>query len=102
MSEEDDLIFKIKWPDHDNCRAKYKTYCDAYFEKYRNALPPLSQLDMESQQTTAMPTTHHSPKQEPIFLLKKELGCGNFNTIYKAIDISTGDVHATKRFHHGD
>ena len=118
LGEEDDLIFKVKWPENrDSCLAEYETYRDAYFEERRNAFPPLSQLDMETQQPTAMPTAQHSPRQkspgqesprqkppgqEPIYLLEEELGRGGFGTVHKAVDVSTGDVHAAKKFHHGD
>ena len=49
-----------------------------------------------------MLTTQHSPRQEPIYLLEEELGRGSFGTVYKAVDVSTGDVHAAKKFHYGD
>ena len=103
-----DLIFKVKWPENRKfCLAEYETHRDAYFEERRNALPPLSQLDMASQQTTAVPTVQHSPRQEPpgqepIYLLEEELGRGSFGTVHKAVDVSTGDVYAAKKFHHSD
>ena len=99
---KDDLIFKVKWPKHGTYRAEYEAQRDAYFEERRNAFPPFSQLDMESQQTTAVLTAQHSPRQEPIYLLEEELGRGGFGTVHKAVDVSTGDVHAAKKFHHGD
>ena len=122
LGEKDDLIFKIKWPKHGTYRAEYEAHRNAYFEERRNAFPPLSQLDMETQPTTAMLTAKHSsrqespqqesprqkaprkepPGQEPIFLLEEELGRGGFGTVHKAVDVSTGDVHAAKKFHHGD
>ena len=108
MGEEDDLIFKVKWPENRKfCRAEYEAHRDTYFEERRNALPPLSQLGIESQQTTAVPTTQHSPGQEsprqrPIYLLEEELGRGGFGTVHKAVDVSTGEVHAAKKFHHGN
>ncbi len=34
--------------------------------------------------------------------MEEELGHGDFNTVYKAVDISTSDVHAVKKFHHGN
>ena len=114
VGEEDDLIFKVEWPENrDSCRAEYEAHRDAYFEERRNAFPPLSQLDMESQQTTAVPTTKHSsrqespqqesprqkpPGQEPIYLLKEELGRGGFGTVHKVVDVSTGNVYAGKGF----
>ena len=108
-----DLIFKVEWPkNREFCLAEYVAHRDAYFEECRNALPPLSQLDMESQQTTAMPTAQHSPRQEsprqkppgqePIYLLEEELGRGGFGTVHKAVDVSDGDVYAAKKFHHGN
>lgn len=113
VGEKEDLIFKVKWPENrDSCRAEYEAHRDAYFEECRNALPPLSQLGMESQQTTVVPTAQHSPRQgsprpkppgqQPIYLLEEELGHGGFGTVYKAVDVSTGDVHAAKKFHHGN
>ena len=102
-----DLIFKIKWPDHDNCRAEYTAHRDAYLEEHRNALPPFSQLGMESQPITAVLTAQQSPRhklpgQASIYLLEEELGHGTFGTVHKAVDVSTGEVHAAKQFHHGD
>ena len=108
MGEEDDLIFKIKWPENrEFCPAEYEANRNAYFKERRSALPPLSQLDMESQPTTAVPTAQYSPRQEPpgqepIYLLEEELGRGGFGTVHKAVDVSTGEVHAAKKFHHGD
>ena len=108
IGKEDDLIFKIEWPEiRDPFRAEYEAHRDAYLEECRNALPPLSQLGMESQPTTAMITTQHSPRQEPsgqepMYLLEEELGRGGFGTVHKAVDVSTGDVYAAKKFHHGN
>ena len=122
VGEKEDLIFKVKWPKHGTYRAEYEAHRDAYFKERRNALPPLSQLDMESQQTTAgitarqSPAQHspaqHSPRQEPprqklpeqkpIYLSKEELGRGGFGTVRKVVDVSTGDVYAGKEFYHGN
>ena len=34
--------------------------------------------------------------------MEEELERGDFGTIYKAVDVSTGDVYIAKKFHHGN
>ena len=93
------LTFKIKRPERtESCKVEYKAHRDAYLEERRNALPPLSQLGMESQQTTAVLTPLG---QQPIYLPKEELGRGAFGTVNKVVDVSTGYEYAGKKFHHG-
>ena len=98
---EDDLIFKVKWPKNKTYQAEYEAHRDAYIGERRNALPSLSQLGMESQQTTAVLTAQHSPRQQPIYLMEEKLGCGGFGTVHKAVNVSTGDEYAAKKFHTG-
>jgi len=98
-----ELIFKVERPKNRKyCRAEYEAHRDAYLEERRTALPPLSQLGVESQQTTALLTAPHSPRQQPIYLPEEELGRGSFGTVYKAVDVSTGYVYAAKKFHGGN
>ena len=108
----DDLIFKVKWPkNRQYCLAEYEAHRNAYFEDCRTALPPISQLGMESQRSTAPTTARHSPRQEspglehpeqptppPIYLLEEKIGDGGSGTVYKAVDVSKGHVYAAKRF----
>ena len=99
VGDEDGLSFKVEWPEHrDLNKVKYKAHRDAYFEERQKALPPLSQLGVESQQTTAQ----HSPKQQPLYLAGKVLGCGSFGTVYKVVDVTTGYEYAAKLFHSGN
>ncbi|KAL8788360.1 MAG: hypothetical protein Q9213_001757 [Squamulea squamosa] len=97
------LVFRLEWPvRRDDCETLYKKYLDAYLEECLGALPPLGQLGMESQQTTAVAsTTQYTPRQQPIYLRDAELGYGGFGTVYKAVDVSTGAVYAAKKFHDG-
>ena len=96
---ENDLIFKVKRPERtESCKVEYKAHRDAYLEERQNALPPLSQLGMESQQTTAVLTPLG---QQPIYLPKEELGRGAFGTVHKVVNVSTGVEYAGKKFHGG-
>ena len=97
-----DLIFKVDWSKNKTCKAEYEAHRDAYLEEQRNALPPLSQLGVESEQTTTVLTAQHSPRQQPIYLLEEELGRGGFGTVHKAVDVSTGDVYAAKEVQVGN
>ncbi|KAL9638791.1 MAG: hypothetical protein Q9204_001365 [Flavoplaca sp. TL-2023a] len=98
-----ELVFKVKWPEkRRSCLAEYEAYRDAYLEARRNALPALSQLGVESQQTTALLTAQYSPRKQPIYLKRGELGRGSFGTVYKAVDVSTGYEYAAKKFYGGN
>ncbi|KAJ9624469.1 hypothetical protein H2203_005204 [Taxawa tesnikishii (nom. ined.)] len=57
-----------------------------------STLPPFSILDIHSQTTTAAPTTSHSPGQGSLYILYEELGRGEFGTVHKVVDASTGYV----------
>ena len=98
-----ELIFKVEWPKNRNelYWAEYNAHRDAYLEDRRNALPSLSQLGVESQQTTAQLTAPHAPRQQPMYLPEEELGRGQFGTVHKVLDVSTGDEYAGKTFHGG-
>ena len=99
---KNELVFKVKWPKNDHCRAEYEAHRDAYLEEHRNVLPSLSQLGVESQLTTALLTVQHSPRQQPIYLPEEELGRGSFGTVHKAVDVSTGYEYAAKIFRGGN
>ena len=103
LRHPNELVFNVEWPENrQSCLAEYEAYRDAYFEARRNALPALSQLGVESQQTTALLTAQYSPRQQPIYLKREELGRGSSGTVYKAVDVSTGYDYAAKKFHGGN
>ena len=54
----------VEWPKNrgELYQAEYEAHRDAYLEERRTALPPLSQLGVESQRTTALLTALYSPR----------------------------------------
>ena len=56
-------------------------------------------LDLQSQQTTALPSQTLSPRVCPICLKREEIGQGEFGTVCKVIDVSTGSILAGKEFY---
>ena len=103
LRHTNELVFNVEWlKNRKSCPAEYEAYRDAYLEARRNALPPLSQLGVEGQQTTAVLTAQNSPRQQPIYLTGEELGRGSFGTVYKAVDVSTGYEYAAKLFRGGN
>lgn len=102
MVAKDNLKFKVVWPDHEKCMEMYEAHRNRYLAEARNAMPQFDQLDVPSQQITAQVTQQHSPRQQPIYLLEKELGSGASGTVYKIVDVSTGYQYAAKEFHRFD
>lgn len=92
------LEFRIELPEHHSCRHEYSQRVRSYLEKSRNAIGPLDLLNIHSLQSTAAPTEPVSPRQHPIYIMGNELGRGNFGRVYKAKNVSTGEIYAAKLF----
>ncbi|KAJ9624519.1 Protein kinase protein rad53 [Taxawa tesnikishii (nom. ined.)] len=99
-----DFKFWIELARHKECQTEYQANVSAFTKERRvlrestSTLPPFSTLDIQSQSTTAAPTTSHSPGQGPVYLVYEELGRGEFGTVHKVVDVSTGYVYAGKEF----
>ena len=61
--------------------------------------PSVGGIGLESEELTAQPTEPHSSKNRPIYILGEELGRGSFGAVYKARDVSKGDIYAGKEFY---
>ena len=92
------LQFRIELANHDSCKDEYRKRVRSYLEASRNAIGPLDLLNIHSLQSTAAPTEPVSPRRRPIYILGRELGRGDFGTVYKATNVSTGDAYAAKIF----
>lgn len=97
-----ELIFRVEWPERSiPSQSGYKLHRDTYLKEYRDAPPSLSQLDVESQQSTAVATKQYTPIQHPIYKEGEEIGRGSFGVVYKVVNVSTGATYAAKSFHSG-
>lgn len=100
---QDDITFKVEVANHDDCQSEYEGAIDQFRADMRTAMPPMCNLNVESQDTTAGPTRPLSPKHRPIYFQEKMLSRkGEFGIVHRAFDVSTGIVYAAKEFLRGD
>ncbi|MCJ1249960.1 hypothetical protein MMC30_007186 [Trapelia coarctata] len=93
--------FEVKIANHAGSEIKYQELVEAYLRESKNAPVPFNHLNIDSQNTTAAPTEPESPKQLPVYYKDKILGQGEFGTVHRAFDVSTGFVYACKEFFRG-
>ena len=96
------LCFRIEHPSHAGCEAQYQANVESYLEQSQRADPPLDFLNIDSNTTNAALTDLLPPKQRPKYRKISVIGRGDFGTVYKALDVSTGDSYALKEFYRGD
>ena len=97
-----DLRFTIELADHSGCGPEYEELVKAYLQEAGTAVAPISRLKFGSNDPTAPTSLAHSPKQLPIYYKEEELGRGEFGTVYRAVDVSSGSIYACKEFSRGD
>ncbi|KAF9733806.1 hypothetical protein PMIN03_011750 [Paraphaeosphaeria minitans] len=87
-------------PDADSCPEQYTRLRNAYLAEMRTAIP--FGLNIDSHPTTAGQTQSHTPnqhpKQRPIWVDREEIGSGEFGTVYRTVNVSTGVIYAAKKF----
>lgn len=87
-------------PDANSCPKQYTDLRNAYLAEMRTAIP--FSLNIDSHPTTAGQTEPHTPnrhpKQQPIWIDHEEIGSGEFGTVYRTVDVSTGVIYAAKKF----
>ena len=89
----------LKLPDHSSCRQKYRMRVQAYLDASKQAMPPVNQLGVQSETSTAQSSRPRSPhSSDPIYFREKDIGKGEFGTVYKVVNVSNGKVYAMKRF----
>ena len=101
-TEKNQLRFRVKLGDHSGCKTEYQNQLDLYLAEAQNALGPINNLYIHSQESTAIATDSLSPKQSPLYYRDLELGRGEFGIVQRAWDVSTGLCYAEKEFLRGD
>lgn len=86
-------------PEAESCPTKYKDLRNAYLAEMRTTIPFGPNID--SHPTTAGQTGSHTPyqhpKQRPIWVDREEIGSGEFGTVYRTVNVSTGRIYAAKK-----
>lgn len=71
----------MEFPNHEAGRPEYLTNQQAFFEESdesKAVLPPLDELGMESNPSTAAPGRPRTPRQRPIYLNDEFIGRSQF------------------------
>ena len=84
------LVFEIKIADHSACAGVFP-------QRFREFIAPINRLNIQSQATTVAPSRPIPPGQPPIYINRKQIGRGEFATVYEAVDVSTGYTYAAKQ-----
>ena len=92
------IEFSVEVVDPESREKQYTDLKDAYLDEMRTAIA--FGLNIDSHLTTAGQTELHSPrqrsKQRPIWIDLEEIGSGEFGTVYRAVDVTTGEIYAAK------
>ncbi|KAI9789619.1 MAG: hypothetical protein M1816_005928 [Peltula sp. TS41687] len=97
----EEFQFEVKLATHVLCKEEYQYHLASYLKEAGNAIGPLGLLDIRSQDSTAAPTKPSGLTDNAIYRKVEKLGSGEFGTVYKALDVSTGHVYAAKVFRRG-
>ncbi|KAL9041404.1 MAG: hypothetical protein Q9180_001302 [Flavoplaca navasiana] len=90
---------ELEFPTHITCEADYLANLKSYMQKMKNADPSVDLLNFSTE--TAARTGALSPRQQPQYYIHYQeglLGKGEFGAVYKATDVSSGNVYAAKQF----
>ncbi|KAI9680581.1 MAG: hypothetical protein M1817_004021 [Caeruleum heppii] len=95
-----DVAFKIDFPNQATGPPQYMANLESFIQRCRGALPALSVLGLDSNQTTAAPSQRGTPDRhrQPIYVDCEEIGRGAFATVLKVMSGRDGLFYAMKKF----
>lgn len=94
------LQFSIKLPKHRGCEPAYEAYRAQYLQARRNAVPPLSQLGLDTYAATGEPSAIPTPNARRFYyrVPDSDLGRGAYGRVFLVRDVSNGNFYAAKEF----
>ena len=95
-NRRESLTFKVELAGHNTCQQQYQWNLDSFVAACQTSTFSLSQLDIQTQESTAGSTDVTSPKPGPIYLKQDVLGSGLSGTVHRAVDVSNGNLYAAK------
>ena len=93
------FALKIQFPNHRRREPDYLSNLHDFIKTAKAALPPVTDLGLGSNTTTAAPSQPRTPCQAPIYVNLSLIGQGEFGAVHRVFDVSTGKIYAGKRFH---
>ncbi|EDN03340.1 predicted protein [Histoplasma mississippiense (nom. inval.)] len=88
-----DFYLDIIFPDHASCQRQYEENVQRYVQESQNQLFDFGGMALLSKDQTRPRT----PINDPIYFHVKRIGKGAFGAVNKVINVSTGDIYASKR-----
>lgn len=98
MIVHNEFVFKISVPLHNARQREYEALLWSFLGDRRKTIISLNTLDIHTAASTVAPSGSDTPSGRPIYIDAEELGCGVFGRVFKAINVSTGDIYASKEF----
>ena len=91
------LVFEISFPVRGKHQRQYDRNWETFSAKYRNAVPKVNGLRLKT--TSKMtPFVQRRKGRRSAYLLHGVIGTGQFGTVCKANDPTTGQLYAAKQF----
>lgn len=93
---------QVELPTHDSDSAEYQANISSFVKEGEEANPPLSLLTLHSRETVEAPIVTLFPRHRPQYYRICAIGGGEYGTVNKAIDVTSGKLVASKIFHKGN
>ncbi|KAL9084624.1 MAG: hypothetical protein Q9165_007979 [Trypethelium subeluteriae] len=107
VPNDNGLAFKVELATHQTCQAEYDAKVRDFLGNKQDPLSGVRGLGFEDRGHSQLSSIIHSPaepsesSEHPIYIFERSLGKGLCGEVDMAIDVTSGDRHARKRFIRG-